>query len=228
MPFLNPNTRHPIRLPDGANYQNTVWLKSVLNHPKIEVGEFTYYNDFEPVDDYAARIAPYLHHGSPEKLIIGKFGQFAHGTRFITDSANHARDWFTAFPFAVFNPEVMPYFEEEFFSGKRDTVVGHDVWIGHGATIMPGVTLGHGAIVGTGSVVTKDVPPFTVVGGNPARVLKMRFDQPVIDALLALEWWHMPIEDIRALIPVLASCDLDGLHQALIAKEAGAQMGDER
>jgi virginiamycin A acetyltransferase len=165
MPFLDPTTRHPIRLPDGQNYQNTVWLKSVIDHPNIKVGDFTYYNDFDPVQDYAARIAPYLNHGSPEKLTIGKFGQFAHGVRFITDSANHARDWFTAYPFAIFNAEVMPHFEEEFFGNKRDTIVGHDVWIGHGATIMPGVTLGHGAIVATGAVVTKDVPPFAVVGG---------------------------------------------------------------
>ncbi|RPE63252.1 virginiamycin A acetyltransferase [Pacificibacter maritimus] len=221
MPFLNPNTRHPIRLPDGSGYKNTVWLKSVIDHPQIDVGDFTYYNDFETVTDYAARIAPYLHQGAPERLIIGKFGQFAHGTRFITDSANHARDWFTTYPFGVFNTDVMPFFAQEYFENRRNTVIGHDVWIGHDAKIMPGVTVGSGAIVGAGAVVVKDVPDFAVVAGNPATLVRMRFDQPIIEALLALEWWHMTLEQIRALMPVLASADLAGLHRALAKKQNG-------
>ncbi|GGE63007.1 LbetaH domain-containing protein [Actibacterium pelagium] len=116
--FLDASLRHPIFLPDGQTYPNTVWLKSVIDHPNIEVGDFTYYNDFEPVADYAARIAPYLFPGAPEKLTIGRFGQFAHGTRFITSSADHPKSWFTAYPFAVFNRESMPLYAEEFSTGR--------------------------------------------------------------------------------------------------------------
>jgi virginiamycin A acetyltransferase len=218
MPFLNPNLRHPIRLPDGTSYKNTVWLKSVIDHPNIDVGDFTYYNVFDPVTDYAAQIAPYLYAGAPERLVIGKFGQFAHGVRFITDSANHARDWFTAYPFASFAPEVMPYFETEYFENRRDTVVGHDVWIGHGAMVLPGVTIGHGAIIGAGAVVAKDVPPYAVMAGNPAGCVKMRFASEIIDTLLALAWWDLSPEGIRDLMPVLTSANIESLSQALAQK----------
>ncbi len=217
-PFLDANLRHPIELPDGSNYINTVWLRSVIDHPRIEVGEFSYYNDFEPVDDYAARIAPYLHGFSPERLVIGKFCQFAHGTRFITSSANHPKRWFTAYPFSVFNHEVGNFFLEEFSQGE-DTNVGHDVWIGHNAMIMPGVTLGNGVIVGSGAVVAHDVPPFAVVAGNPARIVRMRFSQEVIDLLEELAWWHMDPEEIREILPVLTSADIPALEQLVVARK---------
>ncbi|SEL38515.1 CatB-related O-acetyltransferase [Pacificibacter marinus] len=220
MPFLNPDLRHPIRLPDGTPYENTVWLRSVIDHPNIEVGDFTYYNDFDPVSDYAARIAPYLYPGAPEKLFLGKFGQFAHGVRFITDSANHAREWFTAYPFASFDADLMPHFATEYFENRRDTVIGHDAWIGHGAMILPGVTVGHGAIIGAGAVVAKNVPPYAVMAGNPARCVKMRFPPEVIDVLLALAWWDMAVDDIRALMPILTSADVDALKQVLAEKKS--------
>ncbi|MFY0680737.1 MAG: CatB-related O-acetyltransferase [Thalassovita sp.] len=211
-PFIDASVRHPIHLPDGKNYENTVWLKQAIDHPKIDVGEFTYYNDFEPVSDYAARIAPYLHPGSGERLIIGKFGQFAHGTRFITASADHPKRWFTAYPFPVFNPEVMDLFYDEFMLGQ-DTVVGNDVWIGHGASILPGVTLGDGVIVGAGAVVSRDVPAYCVVAGNPGQIVRQRFDDRVIEVLLALRWWDLPIDQIKDILPVLASADVVALEE---------------
>lgn len=205
-PFLDADARHPITLPDGQVYENTVYLNRVIDHPNIEVGDFTYYNDFEPVTDYAARIAPYLHPGAPERLRIGKFGQFAHGTRFITASADHPKRWFTTYPFAVFAHEVMDLFAEEFAKGA-DTVIGHDVWIGHGAMILPGVCVGDGAIIGAGAVVARDVPPYAVVTGNPARVVRMRFEPGVVSQLQRLRWWDMPTRRIREILPVLASAD---------------------
>jgi len=213
MPFLNSDLRHPIRLPDGTPYENTVWLRSVIDHPNIEVGDFTYYNDFDPVSDYAARIAPYLYPGAPEKLFLGKFGQFAHGVRFITDSANHAREWFTAYPFASFDADLMPHFATEYFENRRDTVIGHDVWIGHGAMIKPEVRIGHGAVVASGAVVTKDVAPYTIVGGNPATVLRQRFTDEKIADLLALAWWDWPIDKIERALPHLESGDIAALRQ---------------
>lgn len=211
-PFLDASARHPITLPDGSTYPNTVYLSQVIDHPNISVGDFTYYNDFEPVADYAARIAPYLHPGAPERLTIGKFCQFAHGTRFITSSADHPKEWFTTYPFAVFDHGTMPLFAEEFGQG-RDTVIGHDVWIGHNAIILPGVTLGHGVIVGAGAVVTRDMPDFAVVAGNPAQVVRMRFDPETIAALLRLAWWDLPLDRVRDILPVLASADLVAIRR---------------
>lgn len=213
-PFLDASRTHPITLPDGQVYPNTVWLSRVIDHPNIHLGEFTYYNDFDPVTDYAARIAPYLHSGAPETLIIGRYGQFAHGTRFITSSANHPLEWFTTYPFAVFDPAQMPLFAEEFAKGG-DTRIGHDVWIGHNAMILPGVSLGNGVIVGAGSVVTRDVPDWCVVAGNPARVIRRRFSDGVCALLDRLAWWDRPLEEVRDLLPVLASHDEDRLRAAL-------------
>jgi len=215
-PFLDATLRHPLTLPTGETYTNTVWLARVIDHPNIEVGDFTYYNDFDPVSDYAARIAPNLYPGAPEKLAIGRFGQFAHGTRFITSSADHPKHWFTTYPFAVFNHEVMELFSPEFSKG-RDTVIGNDVWIGTDAMILPGVTLGDGVIVGARAVVSRDVPSWSVVAGNPARVVRRRFADEVCALLDRLAWWHLPVEEIRAILPVLASADVPALEE-LVAR----------
>ncbi len=212
--FLDASLRHPIRLPDGTTYPNTVWLNRVIDHPNMRIGDFTYYNDFEPVADYAARIAPYLHPGAPERLIIGKFGQFAHGTRFITSSADHPKRWFSAYPFAVFNHDCMDLYAEEFGTG-RDTVIGNDVWIGHNAMILPGVTVGDGAIIGAGGVVTRDVDPYTVMGGNPAAPVRQRFSPEVTALLMRLRWWDLEPDQIRAILPMLASADVAGLEDAV-------------
>ena len=204
--FLDASLTHPITLPDGSVYPHTVWLNSVVDHPNIHIGEFTYYNDFEPVADYAARIAPYLHPGGPEHLHIGRYGQFAHGTRFITSSANHPLNWFTTYPFAVFDHDQAPYFAEEFGTGQ-DTHIGHDVWIGHGAMILPGVRIGNGVIVGAGAVVTRDVTDWSIVAGNPARVIRRRFADETCAMLDQLAWWDREPDEVRDLVPLLASRD---------------------
>jgi virginiamycin A acetyltransferase len=189
-------------------------LNSVIDHPNIHIGDYTYYNDFDRVSDYAARIAPYLHPGGPEHLRIGRYGHFAHGTRFITSSANHPLDWFTTYPFAVFDSEQMPYFSEEFARGC-DTVIGHDVWIGHNAMILPGAQIGNGVIVGAGSVVGGVVPDFAVVAGNPARIIRRRFSDETCALLDDLAWWDRPVSEVRDLVPLLASRDEHGLREAV-------------
>ncbi|CUH83492.1 CatB-related O-acetyltransferase [Thalassovita mediterranea] len=209
--FLDASLRHPILLPDGQPYPNTVYLSQVIDHPNITVGDYTYYNDFDPVTDYAARIAPYLYAGAPERLHIGRFGQFAHGTRFITASADHPKHWFSAYPFAVFNHDCMDLYAEEFAKGD-DTYIGHDVWIGHNAMILPGVTVGNGAIIGAGAVVSRDVPGYAVVAGNPAQVVRLRFPETVIELLERLAWWDLPLDQIRRVLPVLASADVAALR----------------
>lgn len=195
-PFLDAAARHPITLPSGDRHLATVHLARVIDHPNIAVGDYTYYTDFEPVADYAARIAPYIYPGSPERLVIGRFVQIAHGVRFITSSANHPMRGFSTYPFAVFDPETMGAYTEE-VAGHGDTAVGNDVWLGYGATVLPGVTIGDGAIVGARAVVGSDVPPYAVVAGNPARVIRMRFDADTVAALLEMSWWDWDIATIE-------------------------------
>jgi len=213
-PFLDAQTRHPLTLPSGETYTNTVWLANVIDHPNITVGDFSYYNDFEPVEDYAARIAPNLYPGAPERLTIGRFGQFAHGTRFITSSADHPKRWFTTYPFAIFNQECADLFAPEFSQG-RDTTIGHDVWIGTDAMILPGVTLGNGVIVGARAVVSRDVPSWSVVAGNPGKVVRRRFPDEVCALLDRLAWWDLPLDEIRDILPVLASNDVPALEKTV-------------
>jgi virginiamycin A acetyltransferase len=125
------------------------------------------------------RLAPYLHPGAPERLRIGRFVQIAHGARFITSSANHPMGGFSTYPFLIFRPETMGAYARD-AAAFEDTVVGPDVWIGHGALILPGVTLGAGVVVGAGAVVARDAPPYAVVAGAPARVVRMRFPPEVV------------------------------------------------
>lgn len=195
-PFLDAAARHPITLPGGDAHINTVHLNRVIDHPNIEIGDYSYYSDFEPVQDHAARIAPYLYPGAPERLVIGRFVQIAHGARFITSSANHPMRGFSTYPFAVFNPETMGAYRDE-VALHGDTVIGNDAWIGYGATVLPGVTIGDGAIVGAGAVVSRDVPAYAIVTGNPSEVRRKRFDDKTIAALLELAWWDWDIGEIE-------------------------------
>jgi virginiamycin A acetyltransferase len=210
--FLNAAWRHPLILPDGSVHPNMVHLNRVIDHPNIEVGDFTYANDFDPPEDWAARLAPYLYPGAPERLRIGRFGQIAHGVRFITASANHAMDGLSTYPFGVFDPEGMAAFREG-FTGLPDTLVGHDVWIGHGALILPGATLGNGVIVGAGAVVSGRVPDYAVVAGNPARVIRMRFPPDDVARLNRIAWWDWDPARIAAASAALASGDVAALDR---------------
>lgn len=213
MPFLNPQARHPLIFADGRSHPDMVHLNRVIDHPNIMIGDHTYANDFAPPQDWAAHLAPYLYPGAPERLIIGRFCQIAHGVRFITASANHAMDGFTTYPFGVFDRDTLADYRDS-FTGLRDTVIGHDVWIGHGALILPGVTLGKGVIVGAGAVVARDVPDYAILAGNPARVLRLRFAPEVIARLIDLAWWDQPLDRIRAALPALTGADIDDLEAA--------------
>lgn len=217
---LNPKRRYPMVMPDGTVINQVVHLKEVIDHPRIEVGEFSYYHNFEELDDYAGYIAPYLFPLSLDKLIIGKYVQMAHGVRFITNSANHDMNGFSTYPFWNFmmtskttGEDIVTMFHK---SGNRgDTVIGNDVWIGMDATIMPGVVIGDGAIIGGKSVVTKNVEPYTIVGGNPAQPIRKRFDKEVIETLLMIRWWDWPLEKIEANIEIITGSDLGALRSLL-------------
>ncbi|CAM3320480.1 CatB-related O-acetyltransferase [Asticcacaulis taihuensis] len=209
MPLLNMDAVHPITAPDGTVITNTVYLQNVIDHPRITVGAYSYASNFTPQTNWAQILAPYLFPISKEKLVIGKFCQFAHGTTFITSSANHPMGGFSIYPFRVFKPETMIDYIN---LPSRDTVVGHDVWIGHNATIMPGVTIASGAIIASGAVVTKDVAPYTIVGGNPAQVIRQRFSDEVIADLMAIAWWDWPIDRIEANLAVIEGADIEALR----------------
>ena len=217
MPLLDPAKKHPMTMPDGTVIPQVVHLDQVIDHPRIAVGVHSYYHDFEVKADYAATIAPYLFPFSSEKLIIGKFVQIAHGVRFITSSANHQMDGFSTYPFWNFmmTPETSADDVKAVLAtlnDKGDTVIGNDVWLGMDAMVMPGVAIGDGAIVAARAVVVKDIPPYSIVVGNPGRIVKSRFSQPVVEALLEIRWWDWPLEKIEANLAVIQGSDIEGLR----------------
>lgn len=218
MQLLDPTKKHPMVMPDGTVVKTVVQLNQVINHPRIQIGDFSYFGHLEELSDYAGYLAPYLFPLSPEKLVIGKFCQIAHGVRFITSSANHNMSGFSTYPFNNFMmtpkttmDEIKAMFEVP--GRKGDTIIGSDVWIGTEAMIMPGVTIGDGAIISARALVTKDVPPYTIVGGNPAKPIKQRFDDETIGALLKIKWWNWPIEKIEANLAAITGSDIEHLSK---------------
>lgn len=208
---IDPNKKFPVSLPDGSNWPHTIFLKNFIDHPNIQIGNYTYYNDFRlPVEDVRKLLVPYMHAGAPEKLIIGKFVQIAHGVQFITSSANHQMDGFSTYPFAVFGEPWSSSYNPE-WPNKGDTIVGNDVWIGHEALIMPAVSIGDGVIIASRSVITKDIPPYTIVAGNPAKIIRKRFDEQTISKLLEIKWWDWPIEEITNNINSIVDSDINTL-----------------
>jgi len=218
MCLLSSTKKYPMSMPDGTEIKHVVHLKEVINHPRISVGEFSYYHNFDVLEDYASFLAPYLFPLSLDRLIIGKFVQIAHGVRLITSSANHKTSGFSTYPFANFmmtsqttSEDIVAMFEAS--KNKGDMVIGNDVWIGLEATIMPGVTIGDGAIIGAKSVVTHNVEPYSVVAGNPARVIKKRFSDETIKRLLKIQWWNWPIQTIETHRDVITGNDIDAFER---------------
>jgi virginiamycin A acetyltransferase len=210
--FADPNALHPVVLPDGTPHTGTVFLKPALSHPRIEVGDCSYASAHHPPEDWAACLAPYLYPFSPERLIIGKFCQIASGVQIITSSANHRHDGISTFPFMIFgggDPAGRPSMP----APGRDTTIGHDVWIGSGATILPGARIGNGVIIGAGVVVSGQVPSYSVVAGNPARILRARYDADTVARLEQLAWWDWPIDDILAAEAEICGGDIGALER---------------
>ncbi|MBU3029594.1 CatB-related O-acetyltransferase [Paracoccus marinaquae] len=209
--FLDASSAYPMRFADGRVNRGLVHLSRVIDHPNIEIGDFTYASSFDPPDDWAVRLAPYTYPGAPERLRIGRFCQIADRVRIVTASANHPMAGISTYPFAIFDPARLADYIDQ-ITGLPDTVIGHDVWLGDGVTVLPGARIGNGAIVGAGAVVGGTVPDYAVVAGNPARVTRMRFGPAEIERLLRLAWWDWPPDRIAAVTGALARADLDALE----------------
>ncbi|OMP30055.1 CatB-related O-acetyltransferase [Mangrovimonas sp. DI 80] len=192
------------------NYDRLCFLKNIIKNPNIIVGDYTYYDDFENVDNFERNVK-YLFDFTGDKLIIGKFCMIASGVSFIMNGANHLTNSISSYPFAIFGNGWEKAMEGKTYPYKGDVIIGNDVWIGHNATIMAGVTIGDGAIIGTNSTVVKDVAPYSIVGGNPAKEIRKRFDENTIKKLLELQWWHWDIEKITQNIQKLTSNSIDEL-----------------
>ncbi|MDR6635157.1 virginiamycin A acetyltransferase [Phyllobacterium sp. 1468] len=202
----SPDNKHPMQ-----GFPQVCFIKNTITNPNIIVGDYTYYDDPEDSEAFERNVLyhfPFI----GDKLIIGKFCALAKGVRFIMNGANHKLSGISTYPFQIFGngwekvmprPGDLPY--------KGDTIVGNDVWIGYEALIMPGVRIGNGAIVSSRSVVTTDIPPYTIVGGNPAKAIKSRFEPDVVNKLEALAWWEWPAEKISRNLQHIVSADVDAL-----------------
>lgn len=210
------------RLPDPNTvfpneYHTSCFIKNVVKAPNISIGDYTYYDDAEDPAGFEKNNVLFNYPEFGDRLIIGKFCAIASGVRFIMGPANHRISSMTTYPFHVFGgawaERTPPHMDQ--LPRKGDTVIGNDVWIGRESVILPGVKIGDGAIVAACSVVSGDIPPYAVFGGNPARLVKMRFDQELIGLLLRFRWWDLDGEELAELLPLLCDPDLEKVRRAL-------------
>ena len=201
----DPNTIHPI-----PGYDKEIYVKPTIKNPQIIVGDFTYIAD----SDFESHVT-HLYEWNGDQLIIGKFCQIAAGVEFVMNGANHQMNAVSTFPFFTLEGWNASAPQKSDMPLKGDTVIGNDVWIGQNVTIMPGVHIGDGAIIGANSLVSKDVEPYTIVAGNPIRVIRKRFDDELIDLLERFKWWDKSIEEINNLIPLLTNGDLEKVRAEL-------------
>lgn len=205
----DPSDPHPMK-----GFDQVCYIKNTVDNPQIEIGEYTYYDDPEDSEGFERNVL-YLFPFVGDKLIIGKFCAIGRSVRFIMNGANHKMDGFSTYPFYIFGngwEEHTP--DQGDMPSKGNTVIGNDVWIGYEALIMPGVTIGDGAIIASRSVVAADVPPYAIVGGNPARVIKSRYSEETVDSLLDIAWWDWEVERISRNLSAIMGADLETLRAA--------------
>ena len=210
----NPNVIHPI-----AGYDKEIYVKPTIKNTNIIVGDFTYIADSE----FESHVT---HHyeWNGDKLIIGKFCQIAAGVEFVMNGANHQMNAVSTFPFYTLEGWEMNPPTPSDLPLKGDTIIGNDVWIGQNAVILPGVHIGDGAIIGANSVVGCNVEPYTIIIGNPAKVLRKRFDDELIEILLCVKWWDKSIDEINKLIPILTCSDLVKVKEELKRVHSSANL----
>lgn len=201
----DPGVIHPI-----PGYDKEIYVKPTIQNPNIVVGDFTYIAD-SAFETHVTHFYPW----SKDRLIIGKFCQIADGVEFVMNDANHQMNAVSTFPFYTLDGWDMEAPDAADMPFKGDTVIGNDVWIGQNAVILPGTHIGDGAIIGANSVIGDRVAPYSIVIGNPAKILRKRFDDELIDLLLRFRWWDKSIEEIDRLIPILTCSDLEKVQKVL-------------
>lgn len=203
--MLDPQTLHPL-----PHAPSIVFLKPLLDgDPKMEAGDYSYFHSFDDPVDFRSNVK-YAFDFIDDRLVIGKFCSIAHGASFVLNGGNHFSDRLSTFPFPIFGeafgaPDPGPW------PNKGGITIGHDVWIGWDATLLPGVTVGHGAIIASKAVVARDVPPYAIVAGNPAQIVKYRLPEADIAAMLELAWWDWPVEQIAKATDALMRSDAGAL-----------------
>lgn len=204
-----PDETHPMK-----GFPQICYIKNTIKNPDIIVGDYTYYDDPAGSENFENKNVLYHFPFIGDKLVIGKFCAIAKDVKFIMNGANHLLGGFSTYPFYIFGngwedsapkPGELPY--------RGDTVVGNDVWLGYDSLIMPGVKIGDGAIIAAKSVVTKDIGPYEIHGGNPARLVKTRFDDNTIKRLLALAWWDWPADKITKNLEFIVRGDITALKK---------------
>lgn len=202
----DPFDKHPMK-----GFPQVCFIKNTVSNPNIIIGDYSYYDDPDDSENFERNVL-YHYPFIGDKLIIGKFCAIARGVKFIMNGANHKLSGFSTYPFSIFGngwEKVMPDISELPYKG--DTVIGNDVWIGYDSLIMPGIKIGNGAIISSRSVVTKDVPPYAIVGGNPSRIIRERFDKETISILESIAWWDWPAEKISENLKIIVSADIEAL-----------------
>ena len=205
-----PTEKHPMK-----GFDQVCYIKNTVTNPNIIVGDYTYYDDPNDSEGFERNVL-YHYPFYGDKLVIGKFCAIAKDVKFIMNGANHLMNCFTTYPFQIFGngwEKVMPKIED--LPNKGDTIIGNDVWIGYDSLIMPGVKIGDGAIIASRSVVVGNIEPYSIVGGNPARLIRKRYDEEVINLLLKLKWWDWDVEKITANLETLVSQDFEKLRNLL-------------
>ena len=203
------------RIYPRPNDPQIVYLKDVVTSPNIQVGDYTVYNDFvRDPREFEKNNVLYHYPVNGDRLEIGKFCSIACGAKFLFTSANHTLRSLSTYPFPLFFEEwgLDRAHVPQAWDNKGDITIGNDVWIGYEAVLLSGVTIGDGAIIGTRAVVTQDVPPYTIVGGVPAKPIRRRFDDATIDALLHLRWWDWPREKLAQNIAAIQAGQLEELR----------------
>ena len=196
--------------------RETVYLKNVIDNPNIQIGDYTIYNDFvHDPREFRKNNVLYHYPINKDRLIIGKFCSIACSAKFLFNSGNHKMASLSTYTFPLFFEEWDLEKENvaQAWDQKGDIIIGNDVWIGYEAVILSGVTIGDGAVIGCRAVVTKDIPPYTIVGGVPAKPIRKRFDEETIKELQKIKWWDWPEEKITEKIQAIQAGDLEGLRE---------------
>ena len=210
---------HSDRIPDPNvifpnEYKTSCYIKNVVTAPNIFIGNYTYYDDTHAPEDFETNNVLFNYPEFGDKLVIGKFCAIASGTKFIMGLANHRISSFTTYPFHVFGglwqENTPPHLSQ--LPHKGDIRIGNDVWLGRECTVMPGAEIGDGSIAAACSVITGKFPPYSLIGGNPARLIRRRFNEERIHFLLRLKWWDLPPEELSEILPLLCDPDLEKAH----------------